>query len=85
MPEWILCVFAYIGAVAVSSAIIGGLTLAVARAVRWKRNTDAEIHKVGGRVSDRQEEIWHLQAQTKALWNAVEDINKRLRDAEKET
>ncbi len=94
MPEWILYAFAYIGAVAVASAIIGGLTLAIARAVRWKRKTDEGYERMVGRTSLFSNRLCDLESREHAVWTAIEDLTKRLnrigetveelRDAEKE-
>ena len=84
MPEWIIYTFAYIGAITVVSGIICGITIAVVRTARWKNDTDTEIAKLFSKTNALEGRWDSAQTVYRALWQAVDDINKRLRDAEKE-
>lgn len=95
MPEWLVQTFAIIG----SSAIVFGLIVGVVKLALAIRNKLDEIRILQRRVEMvedwrkffesslawRKNDIERLETERELLWEAVDDINKRLRDAEKET
>lgn len=95
MPEWLVQTFAIIG----SSAIVFGLIVGVVKlalAIRKKLDEIRILQRRVEMVEDwrkffesslawRKSDIERLETERELLWEAVDDINKRLRDAEKET
>ena len=95
MPEWLVQTFAIIG----SSAIVFGLIVGVVKLALAIRKKLDEIRILQRRVEIvedwrkffesslawRKNDIERLETERELLWEAVDDINKRLRDAEKET
>ena len=84
MQEVIVNIFALIGVIAVGSAILIGLTLAVVRAVRWKRRVDAHLKEWTSAytftpIEVVKERISNLPKEINNLWQAIDDINKRMK------
>ena len=93
MPEWLVQTFAIIG----SSAIVFGLIVGVVKlalAIRKKLDEIRILQRRVEMVEDwrglfesslawRKSDIERLETERELLWEAVDDINKRLRDAEK--
>ena len=71
IPDWLIFTFAMVGATSVAAGIAVGIGFLIGRIVNWARKTN-----------DRIIVLWD---ELKILWQAVDDINKRLGDAEEET
>ena len=85
MPEWLVQALAIIG----SSAIVFGLIYGAIKLVIAIQRKLADVAWTKHRV-ERLEDITrstekYCHGELKMLWDAVDNINKRLRDAEKKT
>ena len=95
MPEWLVQTFAIIGSAAIVFGLIVGV-VKLALAIRKKLDEIRILQRRVEIVEDwrkffesslawRKNDIERLETERELLWEAVDDINKRLRDAEKET
>ena len=88
MNETVEYVFAIIGMASVIFAIVFGITVLVVKIVHWKNGKEYEVNKLftrTGGIDRRLDELEsHTKSETKLIWQSIDDMNKRLKYAERQ-